>query len=459
MILRYLSVVAVILSMGCADKNPTPIQDTPSVANKDRPPLQVWLVDAPELEKEIGVRWQSASDQPMEVKVMTASELTDGRTYSADVVVFPGSQIGDMVRHGVIGRLPSPLLKKKDSNRGEIVEEWPVRWRNLASFGSQWYGIPLGAPPLGAIALGTELHGLVEIEKSLISTKLSTTTSMIEWDKFLNSAESTLAKGGGGSSTIDEQISKLSAKEKGNLVDRFLWIAATTDARRKGLFDLVKMQARMHQPEFVASAKILRRLALAFPETIFDEPIEAWSKVVNHSSGKVMFAIGRPSPTYEIGGSPVASETAPIVVPLIWNAEHGLIASVGKNTRQSAVSSLFLSWLTSEELREVLRPTSPRMELLPSQSDRNATRADYREFQNLNSRQHLNQGMDLSLRFANGSQYRDLLADYLAQVIQGKEQAETVMIRCSKAWNALTDKLDKDKQRLSIEQSLGFQKQ
>jgi hypothetical protein len=100
----------------------------------------------------------------------------------------------------------------------------------------------------------------------------------------------------------------------------------------------------------------------------------------------------------------------------------------------------------------------PRIELYSSQSDRNAIFADYRQFKAIESKATRLEGMELSLRFANASKYREILAEHLISVIRSPEQAQSIMAQCSTAWNELTNKFGKDIQRLSEEQSMGYKK-
>jgi hypothetical protein len=456
--LQFLFFFVGILSLGgCAPKETTAPDSSIAISNQDRPPLVVWLVDAPELEKELAIRWQANSDQPLQIENIASDDLAKSKSFAVDLIVFPGHLMGDLIQKGAIGRLPTQAIAKTDS---EPAEEWPVRWRNIASYGGQLMAIPLGAPPLGAIARGTDLQPLVEIERALSNVRDLNTLSILEWGKLLDRFENAIPKSvRGATDTLETKIAKLNSREKHALVERFLWIVSTSDARRRGLFDLVKMEARLQQPEFVASAKTLARLSIAFPHTMLEEPNQAWNAVRADTSGKIAFAIGSPSSkadTTELLETE-AKENC-VVSPWIWNANHGLVAAVGKNTRQTAVSCKFLQWLSEADQREALRPLCPRIELLPSQSDRNAARSDYREFQTVVNRSARPEGMELSLRMANANQYREILAESLILAIRSPDQIETIMSKCSSEWNALTNNLGKEAQRLSEEQSMGYQK-
>lgn len=446
--------VGLLFAWGCSSQEPKTEVNNAPVANKDRPPLKIWLIDAPELESELKVRWQAASDQPIAIESVPAHDMA-GRSLSvADVVIFPGNFMGDLIQKGVIGKLPSQAMAKSDSANS------PARWQAIASYGGHVYAQPLGATNLAAIVRGADIQPLVELDGLLTEARGVNANSESQWSKFLKStqvdrSELSLAA----NDPLDAKLSNLSHREKDWLVERFLWIAATTDARRKGLFDLAKMNARLHQPEFALAAKVLAELVRSFPETLLDQPPAAWNSVTVPSTEKISFAIGWPNSNgTESSETNSATQERPKVAPLVWNPNHGLVASVGKNTRQTSVSCKFLLWLCSPEQREALRSICPRIELFPTQIDRDMAREDYRDFQLANSRDKRKEGMELSLRLANADQYRAALADSLIAAIRSPDQSAELMAQCSQSWNELTNKLGKETQRLSEEQSLGYQK-
>jgi hypothetical protein len=107
--------IGLLFSWGCISQEPkTDVNNSP-VANKDRPPLKIGLIDAPELERELKVRWQAASDQPIQIENMPAHDIAGRSLFAADVVIFPGNLMGDLIQKGVLGKLPS---QRTPSNHG-----------------------------------------------------------------------------------------------------------------------------------------------------------------------------------------------------------------------------------------------------------------------------------------------------------------------------------------------------
>ncbi len=443
---------------GSASKTPEPTSERSAAS---RPALKIWIVDAPELEREISLRWQAASDQSLKIENFSSEEVASQERFIADVVIYPGILLGDLVQKDVISRLPTSAIAKRESDGSEPVgydsrsQSWPNRWRNIASFGGHLYAIPLGSANLGLGLSGLDPGPLNELDKLLGNRDLNI-QSWDQWTLFLTEAEAVLAASEASrKEKLENCLSKISPEEKNWLVDRFLFIASTTNARSRGLFDLVKMESRLNQPDFSHSAKILSRLARLFPDTIAVDPAKAWDLAVSKTEGAASFALGWPNP---ILGSASESGGKVTVAPLTWNPGRGLIASIGKKTRQTAVSCQFLVWLAEPDQREAFRAVCPRVELTVEQNDRNSVRDDYRAFQAINSRETRVEPMELSLRTANANQYRSILADCLVSAIREPDQIDAILAACSTKWDQLTAKLGVDSQRISEEQSLGFRK-
>lgn len=453
--LAFLTIVfCCFVLAGCGQRTPKPIAEPPV---SERPPLKIWIVDAPELEKQISVRWQAASDQSLKIENFSMDGFAAQEPFNPDVVIYPALMLGDLVQKQSISRLPPQAFLNRGADNTEQTPEgngtslWPVRWRNSATFGGQVYGMPLGATNLGIAMVG--LRGALSLD-NLTSAKDMNSQSLDQWVQFLDRTETDLSDSRiKRQLALEEHLLKISPLEKSFLVDRFLLIASTTSARNRGLFELVKMESRLTQTEFINSTMILARLALLFPETISIEPSQAWEMTVAKSDRSPGFAIGWPNTSLIDNSDSQAKVT---VAQWAWNPGRGLLASVGKKTRQTAVSCQFIAWLSEPEQREALRAVCSRIELSAGQNDRNSIRDDYRAFQSINSPELPSEPMGLSLRMANADQYRAILADCLAEALRWPDKIESILADCSMKWNLLTNKLGMEQQRMSEEQSLGY---
>jgi len=353
---------------------------------------------------------------------------------------------------------PQAIVKRGADNTEQTPADagtslWPVRWRNSATYGGQVYGMPLGATNLGIAMVG--LGGTLSLD-NLSSAKDMNSQSLKQWVQFLDRTETDLSDSRTKrQSVLQEHLLKISPLEKSFLVDRFLLIASTTNAQNRGLFELVKMESRLTQTEFINSTKILSRLALLFPETISIEPSQAWEMAVAKSDRSPSFAMGWPNASLIDNSDSPAKVT---VAQWAWNPGRGLMASVAKKTRQTAVSCQFIAWLSEPEQREALRAVCSRIELAAGQNDRNSIRDDYRAFQSINSTELPSEPMGLSLRMANADQYRAILSDSLVEALGSPDKIDSILADCSMKWNVLTNKLGMEQQRMSEEQSLGYRK-
>ena len=443
-------VFACLAITGCGEKE---LPKTTEPLASERPPLKIWLVDAPELEKEISLRWQASSDQALKIVPFSSDQVVIEEPFSADVVIYPSMLLGDLVQKQLIGRLPAQALGKGSSESGQ-ASNWPVRWRTCATFGNQLYAVPLGLTNLAPVMSGLEPNPLNEVNGLLGQSKDFNLQSLEYWSQFFAQAETALAASQSErEQMLAEQLGKWTSEEKRALVDRFLFFASTTTARNRGLFELVKMESRLNQVEFSNSARLLARMARLFPDAVAIEPEKAWA--IAMAKTEVGFAVGWPS---SIAGAASDATGKATVAQIAWNPGRGLLASIGKKTRQTSVSSQFLAWISEPEQRESLRSVCTRVELTADQNDRNNVRDDYRAFQAVNNRDLRVEPMGLSLRMANANQYRAILADSLVDAIRNPDQIDTIMAGCSTKWNQLTAKLGIEAQRLSEEQSLGFSK-
>lgn len=435
------------------------------------PPLKIALVEAPELESELSLRWQTVSDQGLQMVKMTRAELLTGDVSTLDGIIFHADFLGSLFDRGWIAPVPaqvlarlngSALLVKENSNdessegAGDPYANWPSRWRSVSNFGGKPMAVPLGAPSWIAITAGIDPQPLLDLHQAIISNQNTSEISARTWDDFLTRAEQvTFANREANLAALRESLASVNAEQKKHLVDRFLWMLSFSESRYRGLFDLFKLQARVNLPEFVRTAKNLHRLAVIEPKTILATPVEAWESVAVGSS---RFAIGFPSTDGQQRLSRQDAATKPAVLPLVWNGADGLVISMGRRTRQSASAADFLVWVASEDQRVALQPISARIELLDSDHDRNLVREDYRDYQTMQRLESSHLSMELTPRFFRNDQYRELLGDALVDILRDPDQAEKRLAQCKKAWDQLTDEIGKEKLRVSLESASGYSK-
>jgi len=437
------------------------------------PPLKIALVEAPELESELSLRWQTVSDQSLQMIKMSRAELLAGDVSTLDGIIFPADFIGSLFDRGWIAPVPSQVLAKfkesspagkeisnsnDDSSSGasDPFSGWPSRWRSVSNFGGKPMAVPFGAPSWIAITSGIDPQPLLELHQAIISNQNTSEISARTWDAFLNRAEkATQENREANLEVLKGALANVNAEQKRYLVDRFLWMLSFSESRYRGLFDLFKLQARINLPDFVRTARNLRRLAVIEPNTILATPVDAWESV---AAGTAKFAIGFPSTDGQQRLNRMNAAQKPAVLPLVWNGADGLVISMGRRTRQSASAAEFLVWVASEEQRVALQPLSARVELMESDHDRNLVREDYRDYQTMQLLESSHLSMELTPRFLRNDQYRGMLGEALIDILRDPDQAEKRLAECKKAWDMLTDEIGKEKLRVSLESASGYVK-
>jgi hypothetical protein len=122
------------------------------------------------------------------------------------------------------------------------------------------YAQPLGATNLAAIVRRADIQPLVELDGLLAEARGLNANSERQWTQFLQSIEvDRVELSQATNDAFEAKLSNLSHREKDWLVERFLWIAATTDARRKGLFDLAKMDETKREGVAARLLTLLKR--------------------------------------------------------------------------------------------------------------------------------------------------------------------------------------------------------
>jgi len=435
------------------------------------PPLKIALVESPQLESELSLRWQTVSDQGLQIVKMSRDELMAGEVSTVDGIIFQADFMGTLFDRGWIAPVPAQVLQKLDEDASSSKENsdeealggsndplgtWPSRWRSLSVFGGKPMAVPLGAPSWIAIASGIDPQPLLDLHQAIISNQNTSDISAQTWNDFLVRAEkTTLDNRAANLAALTESLASLNPEQKNHLVDRFLWMLSFSESRYRGLFDLFKLQARINLPEFVRTAKNLHRLAVIEPKTILANPVDAWESV---AAGTSKFAIGFPSTDGQQRLNRQDATSKSVVLPLVWNGADGLVIAMGRRTRQSASAADFLVWVASEDQRVALQPISPQIELLESDHDRNLVREDYRDYQTMQRLESSHLSMELTPRFVRNDQYRELLGNALVDILRDPDQAEKRLAECKKDWDKLTDEIGKEKLRVSLEAASGYSK-
>ena len=464
---------------GCPGKAPDRTKNDAAgkVGRGDLPPLKIGILDCDELSEVLVNRWQEYSDQPIELIRFERLKVGTQDSPSLDVILYPGNFLGTLFEKEWIAPLPSLLLERlggqkqngdkrntgkksltpknldsEDSPQG--FESWSSRWRSIAHYNGKSVGLPLGAPCWVAATRGLDIEPLKRLHQAIASNQNNSELASESLEAFLQKSESTLQDSlEARQALLAEKLNDLPSIDRRALVERFLWMMTTSESRYRGLIDPYKVTARLGLPEFARSARFLHRLALIEPTTILASPVEAWARV---AEGKAVFGIGWPR-TDGFQRAGLASDSKPLqLVPFLYNGAQGLLASLGRKTRQSSMSVEFMHWLHREDNRAALQAKSPRIEVLEIENDTNRVREDYRDYQTLQRLEAGNSTLDMTPRFVDADLLIDGMADALLDILADPESASARLEQCKLQWAKSIDSIGAESLRRSLERATGL---
>jgi hypothetical protein len=299
-----------------------------------------------------------------------------------------------------------------------------------------------------------DIGPLKELQKAISSNQNSPKIASDTLEAFLSQAESSLLDSlQSRRNELSRLLENRSGIDKRALVNRFLWIMSTTESRYRGLIDPYKVTARISLPEFTRSARALQRIALIEPSTIFVSAEQAWEQV---AQGQAVFGIGWPrSDGFQRGDIQTDAKTMQLI-PILFNSGDGMLASIGRKTRQSSMASEFLHWIQREDNRVALQAKSPRVEVQEIDNDPNRVREDYREYQTLQRLEASNATLDMTPRFLNAQPFIDSLGDALLDIIADPQSAQMRLEECKAIWEKLIQTTGSEVMRSSLERATGL---
>ncbi|MEO8271371.1 MAG: hypothetical protein ABI557_16740 [Aureliella sp.] len=460
-VLRSAAIVSSMMLVALAGCQPTEVEsgsDTVSetTAAVSEIPLRVWIV-APLAEPDLLQRqWLASSEQQIELRSLTVSELLQESQSQCDVLIYPANLIGELIERSWIVKLPSSVLQPigTDSADAELATT-PATWQAQAAYGGEAKGLSLGCP----------------VPVFVASTTLTTNDSVVTWQNVLNQLQIETSE--------SPQFSFDSADVDADaLVDRFFAIVASLSDRDPGygmLFDLQSMQSRLTEPEYRRAASILAALG--------SQPGGLASILGSHSTAWT-WAATRETPALGIAAPALLDKPAAAIVtgsivsmlansadfentsstkltgdisaerPQIawWSTGAGLVASQSSQCRQTNQTKAFLHWLNSPSTRSVLATLLAGAET--SSSGTGGETLSWKAVQKLSQTMTV-KGLSLEPRLPSTALYRRKLSDELQQFLVGKKNAQQALQAAAQRWNAITEEAGQ-RQRRSYEQSLNL---
>ncbi len=391
-------------------------------------PLRIRLV-APISQPETVVRqWSAISDQPIEIRSVTISELLSAEKCDADLLLYPSRLIGELIRRQWVTKLPSSLVdvSKGDQNDENLFAAIPPALVAAGIYSATAYGLPLG-------------YSMVSMLGSA-----SNQAEKISWEQL----DSSLASYEVGSVEFqDDQV------DHEALVDRFLALAfgrSDVNSKYGVLFDIRTMKPRLSSPEFLYAAQTLAKLARQ-PQAVLSivgSHAEAW-KWINNTEASA-FALASAS---QLDVDSINLDSAKLVTiddAKPWNSGSGVMASITMDCRQTAQTIKFTTWLAQTKTLETIRGLVPG---LISTASRGRSLAD-----RVVSANNVLLQQDTTVtepRSPSAQQLRTELATQLIQLLRGKLNVEEALSATASQWTTII-KQSGSNPRAEYERALGL---
>lgn len=444
--------------VGCqpTDVKPPPdaASDTPEAVSKI--PLRVWIV-APLAEPDLLQRqWMANSEQPLELRSLTVSELLQEPKCQCDVLLYPANLMGELIERSWIVKLPSGVLQESEPGSEDAgLSATPATWHAQSAYGGEMKGLSLGCA----------------VPVFVASTALTDNNSVGSWESLLAQLQVEANE----SPQFSFDAADVSPEA---LVDRFFAIVASLSDRDPGygmLFDLQSMQARLTDPEYRRAAAIMAALA-SQPEglaSILGSHSSAWTWAASHETPAL--AIAAPALLDKLAAAITTGNIVSIQANSVepdntnstklrsepaaerpriawWSTGAGLVASLSSQCRQTNQANACLRWLVNPAMRGVLATLLPGVEAAAPTAGGDALSwiAEQGLAQSVTVK-----GLSLEPRLPSTHLYRQTLADELQQFLSGKKNAEQALQAAAQRWDEITKDIGQ-RQRRNYEQSLNL---
>ncbi len=423
--LLTLSLLGIITFTGCP--KPSNTKTLPVVQESERPPLRILIPEDVVIGDAITRRWQSASDQRLDVVSYTTKTLSASELPEADIIIVESRWLATLAERGDIVPLPKAMTQSDSESSQEksvsLGMNWPWAWKRAATYGQRIWGISLGVPLLVQVANGSPDAAAASQNQTLPDSQ-SKSDSDLEDSPWL--------------------------------IDRFLVVAVEFSPRPDDtslLFQRNNCQSRLNESWLIHAASQLRDRLGPVDERTHEPPSVAWHRTLE---GRATSGIGWPKSN---GDQRSESDMLSIESPKRWvDSGDGLVAIITKKNRQSSTSIRFLKWLDEDEQRSAIGAADFRIQRLPENWQSRSDRPDVRRYDELLLR-GLDDRLALSeLQFAEAKPFRVRLDQALRKIVANPASAELEMNQCHQDWNQLTKEVGSETMKRRFALAYGLDK-
>ncbi|WP_164102105.1 extracellular solute-binding protein [Candidatus Laterigemmans baculatus] len=428
---------------GCnrAPSTVAPPAEEATDSNSSDVPLRIVSTAPTELNERIEAAWKSVSEQPLTITAATRESLAE-HAERTDVVLFQTAAMGDLQAADLLTPLPESFLQSEAVDADSLL---PSLAGGAMRWGDEMYALPLGsAQP--AVWISPDID----------------TADSLTWQEY------------------SERIAKLPAGQAAEpLADGWAAIAllhrASTQTSATWLFERNTLAPVLESPPYVRALEQLVADRQQYPEELLS-PAELWDRL---QAGQLRVAIGWP-----VGGEATAASslrmlpypTAEEVFIDQWKpaevaprppllSPRGLVVSVAASCRQTAAARVFLAWLASREGHAVVRAASSDLAVhraavlseedaaLPIAQAADLGQGTYDAY----VRQTLGDGqVRPTLRIPGSDAYLEALDAQVVRALLGEATAEEALAAASEEWEAITERLGRQKQLRAWRQAQGL---
>jgi len=470
-----LAVLLALVLAGCpaANKTGAPAKGAPA---KSTQPLTLLVVDDPELGKAIAREWRSRTEENVNVRDVTSSEIAAANRLPGDVVIFPAGFVGQLAERNLIAPIDAEVLAGADFNYRDIFEQ--VRLREM-KWGNRTFAVPLGSPQL-LLAYRADIFDKLGI------------TPPADWAEYQDIVQRLADR----SALADlappaEQpwrstIEPLADGFAGQLLLARAAAYALHREQVSPLFRYDTMQPLIDQPPYVKALEDLAAAAKAGEFT--DQGLTPQQTLAELRAGGCAMALGWPAPEVLADKDKGSEEPLKIAFALLpgspaaynfarkrWDERSGddspQVPLLSISGRMAGVSSSasdprraqgFVVWLASREVSEQIGPHSMTTTLFRSAHIAAANRWTG-SLPPEPSRQYaetLAQALTLPRAFPGLTlpgrlDYVEALDRAVQQAVQGKKPAREALVEAAARWSEITEKLGVEPQRRANARSLG----
>jgi hypothetical protein len=401
-----------------------------------RVPLRVGIIGRMDQSEILSRQWLSDSEQPIDVRVLSASEVLNGKTVPADVILYPSRLLGELSQRQWVVKLPVLLQKSPESlasgENDHSLNPLPGLL-SATSYNGVRYGLPLGFSMVNLLgSAGTVAEQLSYDELLERLTILESGSEAVPEPESLDST----------SSHVDAEA----------LVDRFLAIAfgiSSVNPKYGVLFEVRNLKARLLQEEFIIAANLLKKLASQKGglQSVVGTHSQAWQWV--HQCAFEAYVLASPSELDLEARELDSAHWIRLDQKRNWNSGAGMVVSLTSDCRQTAQAVRFLNWICQPRTIASLESNLQGVVSIGSGS-RLADRVNQQ-----NASFFGDYNLSCEPRLPRTHQYRAVLADELLSIVLGQKSAEDGLSAAAAAWDAISSERLETQQN-EYEKSLGM---